>query len=270
MNDPDSPVRRGESRSANSALTNFLGAAQFLTRIPIRLRTAPQQAACVPWFPIVGALIGVAVGGVAAGMLELVPAPVAAAVAVLVGVIATGAFHEDGLADLADSMGGWTPEQRREILKDSRHGSYGVAALCGSIVLRILCIATLGPAVAFAGLVTAHTFGRSAAVGVMIARRDQQHTSNHGLSGGSIAGLHTGPALAGVTAGLAIGVLATGWWALPLALGAAVGASLVASLAVRALETINGDALGAVEQVVEGIVLVMVTGLAARHPLWWT
>ena len=91
----------------------------------------------------------------------------------LVGVLVTGAFHEDGLADLADSMGGWTPEQRREILKDSRHGSYGVAALCGSIVLRIVCVATLGPAVAFAGLVTAHTLGRSAAVGVMIAGRER-------------------------------------------------------------------------------------------------
>jgi adenosylcobinamide-GDP ribazoletransferase len=184
--------------------------------------------------------------------------------------VITGAFHEDGLADLADSMGGWTPEQRREILKDSRHGSYGVAALCGSIVLRVLCVATLGPAAAFAGLLTAHTFGRSAAVGVMIARRDQSHRASHGLSGGSIDGLRPSTALVGVAAGLAIGVLATGWWALPLAVGAAIGAVLVASLAIRALETINGDALGAVEQVVECIVLVVVTGLAARHPLWWT
>ena len=77
-------------------------------------------------------------------------------------------------------------------------------------------------------------------------------------------------AFAGVAAGVAIGVLATGWWALPLAVGAAIGAIAIASVAMRALETINGDALGAVEQVVECIVLVIVTGLAARHPLWWT
>ncbi len=247
---------------------NFLGAAQFLTRVPIRLQQAPHHAACVPWFPIVGACIGLSVGGVAAGMMELVPASVAAAIAVLVGVLITGAFHEDGLADLADSMGGWTPEQRREILKDSRHGSYGVASLCGSIVLRIVCVATLGPAVAFAALVTAHTFGRSAAVGVMIARRDVEVGA--GLGSESIRQLRPRAAGAGIVAGLAIGVLVTGWWAVPLAFAAALGAGAIAWLALRALETINGDTLGAAEQVAECVVLVIVTGLATRHQLWWT
>jgi adenosylcobinamide-GDP ribazoletransferase len=255
-----------------AAGADFLGAAQFLTRVPIRLPVAPRHAACVPWFPIVGACIGVVVGGVAAGMMELVPPSVAAAVAVLVGVIITGAFHEDGLADLADSMGGWTPEQRREILKDSRHGSYGVGALCGSIVLRIVCVATLGPAVAFAGLVTAHTFGRSAAVGLMIARRDRgvDVGAGAGLGSDSIRQLRPRAAAAGVVTGLAIGALATGWWAVPLAAGAALGAAAISWLALRALETINGDALGAAEQVVECVVLVIVTGLASRHQLWWT
>ena len=99
--------------------------------------------------------------------MEVVPATVAAAVAVLGGVALTGAFHEDGLADTADALGGTTPERRREILKDSRHGSYGVAAMTGSIVVRILCLASLGPAAAFAGAVAAHTLGRGAAVSVM-------------------------------------------------------------------------------------------------------
>ena len=103
--------------------------------------------------------------------------PVAAAVAVLFGVLLTGAFHEDGLADTADAVaGGWTVERRLEILKDPRHGSYGVAALSGSIVLRIVAVASLGPAAAFAGLVAAHTLGRGAAVVTMgvapVARAD--------------------------------------------------------------------------------------------------
>ena len=121
----------------------------------------------MPWFPVVGAAIGAAVGGVAAGLGHLVPATVAGGVAVMVGVMITGAFHEDGLADTADAMGGWTPERRREILKDSRHGSYGVAAMTGSIVVRVLCVASLGPAAAFGGLVAAHAVGRGAAVAVM-------------------------------------------------------------------------------------------------------
>jgi adenosylcobinamide-GDP ribazoletransferase len=262
--------------SATSA--DFFGAVQFLTRIPIRLRRAPARADLVPWFPIVGACIGLAVGSLTAAMMELVPPAVAAAVAVLCGVLITGAFHEDGLADLADSMGGSSPEQRRAILQDSRHGSYGVAALCGSIVLRIVCIATLGPAVAFAGVVAAHTLGRSAAVGVMIARRqidvevavEVEVEVDAGLASDSIRSLRRVPAVVGVFAGLAIVTAATGWWTAPLAFGAAVGGMVVVLLAIRALEAINGDVLGAVEQVGECIVLVIVSGLATRHPLWWT
>ena len=91
--------------------------------------------------------VGAAVGVVAAGLGDLVPGGVAAAVAVLVGVLVTGAFHEDGLADVADAFaGGWTRRAAPRILEDPRHGSYGVAALCGSIVLRVVSVASLAPA----------------------------------------------------------------------------------------------------------------------------
>jgi adenosylcobinamide-GDP ribazoletransferase len=248
-------------------LRGFLGAAQFLTRVPIRLRAAPDLTASVPWFPVVGALIGAFVGLAAAGMMELVPASVAAAVAVILGVLITGAFHEDGLADTADAMGGWTPERRREILKDSRHGSYGVAAMCATIVLRILCVATLAPAAAFAGLVAAHTLGRGAAVGVM---GTAPSVPQDGLGADYTRTLPRSSAIIGVLAALAITAVATGWWVLPLATAAGIGAALVTRTARRAFGGISGDILGAVEQVGECLVLIVVTGLALRHQLWWT
>ena len=93
-------------------LTGPLAALQFLTRIPVRLRSAPSLAAAVVWFPTVGALIGAAVGGVGAGAWHLVPAPVAGALAVVVGLLITGAFHEDGLGDIADAFGGGTTVER--------------------------------------------------------------------------------------------------------------------------------------------------------------
>ena len=248
-------------------MTGLLAAAQFLTRIPIRLRSAPDLQTAVPWFPVVGAAIGGVVGGVAVVLMELVPASVAATVAIVVGLLLTGAFHEDGLADTADALGGWTPEQRREILKDSRHGSYGVAAMCVTIVLRIVCVASLTPAVAFAGLVAAHTLGRGAAVGVMAAAPPSPAT---GLGADYARSLAPRRAVVGVAAALMIGAVATGWWVGPLALAAGVGATAVALLAIRAFGGISGDILGAVEQVGECLVLVVVTGLALRHPLWWT
>jgi adenosylcobinamide-GDP ribazoletransferase len=243
-----------------------LGAIQFLTRIPIRLRSAPDLAACVPWFPIVGALIGAAVGGIAAGSMEAVPANVAAAVAIVAGMLITGAFHEDGLADTADALGGMTPQRRREILKDSRHGSYGVAAMCSTIVLRIACVATLGPAPAFAGLVAAHTLGRGAAVGAMVVARPAPH---EGLGADYTRVLSRRSAGAGVVAALAITTLVSGWWVGPLAIAAAVGAAIVIRLAHRCFDGISGDLLGAVEQVGECLVLIVVSGLALHHAPWW-
>jgi adenosylcobinamide-GDP ribazoletransferase len=244
----------------------LLGAAQFLTRVPIRLRQAPDLAKCVPWFPVVGGLIGVAVGGAAAGLMELVPATVAASVAVMFGVLLTGAFHEDGLADTCDAMGGWTPERRREILKDSRHGSYGVAAMVGTILVRVLCVATLGPAVAFAGLVAAHSLGRGAAVGVMGLARP---APVDGLGADYARGLSRGRAAVGVTASLIVTTAVVGWWVAPLAVAATLGATAVAEIARRAFGGISGDILGAVEQVGECLILIVISGLAQRHTLWW-
>ena len=68
---------------------------------------------------------------------------------------------------------------------------------------------------------------------------------------------------------LVIAVAATGWWAFPLALAAAVGAVVLTVVAARALGGVTGDVLGAIEQVGECLVLVVVTGLASRHAVWW-
>jgi adenosylcobinamide-GDP ribazoletransferase len=247
-------------------LGGFLGATQFLTRIPVHLRRSPDPARSVPWFPVVGGLIGLIVGGIAAGLFELVPAAVAATLAIASGVALTGAFHEDGLADATDALGGWSPEQRREIMKDSRHGSYGVAAMSLSILLRVACVASLGPAAAVAGLVAAHSLGRGAAVAVI---GWGPAPPGDGL-GAEFARTVTRPRAAiGVVVGVAIAAVATGWWVGPLVIAAAVGAIAVTALAFRAFEMIAGDVLGAIEQVGECLVLVVVSALAARHTIWW-
>jgi adenosylcobinamide-GDP ribazoletransferase len=245
-----------------------LAALQFLTRIPIRLRRAPDMARMVVWFPLAGALIGLAVGGVGAGLWHLAPPLVAAAVAVTIGLLITGAFHEDGLGDIADAFGGGvTLERRLEILKDSRHGTYGVAAMCASIVIRILSLGSLpGPAAMFVAAIAAHVLARTAAVGLMAAAPLATH---RGL--GADYGQSTTWTRAGLAAamGLAITALVAGWWVAPLAVAAVVGAGAVGWLAMRKIHGISGDVLGAAEQVAECLVLVTVTALATRHGIWW-
>lgn len=250
-------------------MKGFLGAVQFLTRVPVRLTTPAEHARVVPWFGVVGALIGAIVGAVGAGLVELIPAAVAGACAVIVGLLITGAFHEDGLADIADAFGGgWTVEQRLEILKDSRHGTYGVAALASSIVVRVVCAASIAsPAALFASFVAAHALGRTAAVATMMSAPPAAET---GLGVEAARSLRPMTTAFGLLAGIGICAVVTGWWVIPFLGAAAVGAGVTAALAIRKIGGVAGDVLGAVEQVVECLVLIVATGLAARHPVWWT
>lgn len=248
--------------------SGLIGALQFLTRIPIRTASAVEHHRTLPWFPVVGALIGAAVGGVAAGLHQLVPVPVAAAVAVVVGLLITGAFHEDGLADIADAFGGgMTVERRLEILKDSRHGTYGVAALASSIVIRVVAAASIASASAvFAAFVAAHALGRGAAVAAM---RAAPAASDSGLGVSAASAMRPIPVAAIGTVVLAGLAVLTGWWLAPFVAAAVVASAAVVVLAVRKIGGLAGDVLGAIEQVVEIAILVVASGLAMRWTLWW-
>jgi adenosylcobinamide-GDP ribazoletransferase len=245
-----------------------VAALQFLTRLPVRLRRAPDMAAMVVWFPLAGAVIGAIAGGAGAAAFGWTSPLVAGALAVIVGLLVTGAFHEDGLGDIADAFGGgYTVERRLEIMKDSRHGTYGVAAMCASIVLRVVAVGSMPTtATVFATLVAAHAIARGAAVALMATVPLAGH-SGLGADYGQATTRRRGAAATVLAA--VIGVLAVGWWAAP-ALGAAlVAVALVGALARHKIGGISGDVLGAAEQVAECAVLVALGALALRHPLWW-
>jgi adenosylcobinamide-GDP ribazoletransferase len=249
-------------------VTGFAGAVQFLTRVPVRLGAPPELARSVPWFPVVGGLVGAVAGGVAAGLHDMTGPAVAAVCGVVVAMLITGAFHEDGLADMADAFGGgWTVEERLRILKDPRHGTYGVAALCSSVVVRVACVASMPSAsAAFAGLVAAHALARGAAVGVMAV---VPTVGRDGLGAGYARSVQRAGAAAGVVSSIGIAAVATGWWSAPFTISAVAAAASVAWLARRKIGGITGDVLGAVEQVCECLVLVVAVAIAREHPLWW-
>ena len=251
-------------------MRDLRAAIAFLTRVPVPLGGAVDPSAAVPWYPFVGALVGLSVGGVAAGLLHVVPPLVAAAVAVMVGVLVTGAFHEDGLADTFDAfVGGWTRADRMRILKDPVHGSYGVAALCGTIAVRIACVASfaVAPAVALSCIVAAHTLARCAAVALMavapVATAD-------GLGARAARSMRPAHAWIGIAVGVTIAAAATGWWSAPFALAALMVTALVGWWSMRKIGGVTGDVLGAAEQLVECAVLVVATGVASHSLLWWT
>lgn len=113
-------------------LTEAQLALVLLTRLPAgRLSDDCPNTSAAAWaFPLVGALVGLITGAVYLAASLALPPLAAALLSVASGVALTGALHEDGLADLADGFGGGTTrDQKLEIMRDSRIGSYGVVAL---------------------------------------------------------------------------------------------------------------------------------------------
>lgn len=251
----------------------LVGAAQFLTRVPIRTAAPTSRAAMLPWFPVVGALVGAVVGGVAAGLSYWITPFAAAATAVAAGMLVTGAFHEDGLADLADAVpGGSTRARRFEILGDSRLGTYGTAALCSSILMRVAAVgalASVGPAVTVAGGVATHALARGVAAAAIGIVSPAASADPMGLGASFGSDVSRWRAAATLAIGVSIGAAVTGWWIGPVAAAALAGAALVVVIAVRALGGMTGDVAGAVEQVAEIVALLAASALAAHHQLWW-
>ncbi|WP_301387976.1 adenosylcobinamide-GDP ribazoletransferase [Thalassolituus sp. UBA2590] len=137
-------------------------AVAFFTRIPVPASVEFSQASlnrASRYFPAVGWLIG-ALCATALWLLMLVfPQNVAVLISIAISLLLTGCFHEDGLADTCDGLGGgWTREQKLSIMKDSRIGTYGAAALWVSLTLKFVVLSQLiNPVLA---LLVAHPLSR--------------------------------------------------------------------------------------------------------------
>lgn len=239
----------------------------FLTRVPVGANGPPGGSA-VTWFPIVGAGIGVFVGGVYAGAYQIMPSPLAALAAVVSGILVTGAFHEDGFADTADALGSRrTGERGLEVMRDSRLGTFGSVAIVVSILWRVLAIGGLDPYQAVTGLVMAHTLGRTAAVVLMAttpAARDD------GLGRTGVLGVTGSGAAIGVTSGVLVAGVAGGWWLLAAVLAGSICLLWMRNITVSRFSGITGDVLGACEQLVElsTLTVVAVVTWGGSDP-WW-
>ena len=257
-----------------NGVRHFLLALQFFTRIPVTGRLAQwvgyspaMLRAAAAHFPAVGWVVG-AIGALAlAGALALWPPLVAAVLCTVITVLVTGAFHEDGLADVADGLGGASTRERAlEIMKDSRIGAFGAIAVVLALGLKFALLAALagqGAFVACAALLGAHVLSRLAPLAVM---RASPYVGGDGGKAKPMADAVSG-------ASVAVAVL----WSLPAAallvvacgvangVAALMAAALVALFMVRLLRRrlggFTGDGLGATQQLSE---LAIYLALAAR------
>ena len=143
-------------------------ALQFLTRVPVPRWVGFEPAwlnRSARWFPLVGLFVGAVAGAVLWAASVAFPPAVAVGLSIGASVLLTGGFHEDGLADTADALGGAVSRERAlEIMKDSRIGTYGALALIIVLGLKAVVLASMLPALAVPALLLAHTASRAAAV----------------------------------------------------------------------------------------------------------
>jgi adenosylcobinamide-GDP ribazoletransferase len=251
----------------------LLLAVQFLTVLPVRLprvtdREAPRMAAALPWFPLVGALIGMAQAGLDVLLRPVLTVGARNVILIAFAALVTGMLHLDGFIDCCDALlGTRTAERRLAILRDSRVGAYGVVG--GGLILlaRYAALGALDGDLRLAALALSPLLGRWAMVFAVTRFRYAREAGAGARFRGGRMRAATAWALI-----LALGVvlaLLRGWpvaarfvfaglaWLLALNV-----ALLWSSWATKRLGGLTGDTYGAANELVEVSVLLLAPVLA--------
>ena len=149
----------------------FLLALGFFTRIPVPSFADFQESDLnhsAKYFPLIGIIVGLVGAGSYAISAQFLPQNIAVLISMVATIYLTGAFHEDGLADSADGLGGgWTREQILTIMQDSRLGTYGAVALFLALLAKFQLLSSLDSYFVPFALIAGHALSRLSAVYVM-------------------------------------------------------------------------------------------------------
>lgn len=248
---------------------NLRVAVAFLTRVPVAARVTGDEAIArsLPWFPFVGAGVGLLTAGLYALASYALPAFVAAGIAVAAATYVTGAFHEDGLADAVDAFGGsFDRDEALRIMKDPIHGSYGVLALVFSVSLRVGLLAALHPLTSLLVVPAAHALSRAAALQLL-----RMPSAAPGLGASYASAVSRSLLVTTAAVGMGLALVLSGPLALPFGLVCVPGAIWWGRVSSRRIGGITGDVLGAAQQVTELSVLCVAVAFAryGTLSLWW-
>lgn len=257
----------------------LLVAVQFLTRIPVPAFTHYEP----DWlhqssrhFPAVGLLVGVLCALVFWLTSSAFTPLIGAVISTVFGIKLTGAFHEDGLADTCDGLGGGlTRERTLTIMKDSRLGTYGTLGLVSALLIKVTLLAAMPINVAVIALILGHSASRLLCVSLIALLP----------YGGEIEHAKAKPMAQQLTRAQAM--IAGGWLLLGIMVVVSVFPTTVAQVAMekwllalilaliatdymrrllrRRLQGYTGDGLGATQQLSE---VAIYAGLAATLPFF--
>ncbi len=234
-----------------------------LTVMPCRAQAHEGAlGAALAWFPLVGLAIGAALVAVHRLADYWLPTTASAACTLLAWVAVTGGLHLDGVADVCDGLaGGSTPQARVRIMRDPHVGAMAVIGVCGVLVAKFALLASVPSTRIAPTLLLSPCLGRYAMV--MLAATSRPATPGNGLAASWMRSVppHVLPLCSTVT-------ITAGWFlAGPRGL-IAWAASIVCVLVLRDVcrrrfGGITGDALGAVGELVEVVVLLVMVASRA-------
>jgi adenosylcobinamide-GDP ribazoletransferase len=229
-----------------------LDAFQFLTRIPTLSKTfeADSLSRAAKFFPLVGLAIGCGAALLQKLLLSHLSSALIALVILAYLMLITGCLHEDGLADTADGFGGgWKKDQILAILKDSRIGSYGAAALVLSLLARYVLLASL-PVERFAAyVISSHVLCRWSSLPLSYFLPSAREQEGQGARIAKLTSLST--LIFGSLFSFAVVIFALRWSAVAPLLSTLVVVMLSGLFYWRKIGGVTGDCFGATNQLAE-------------------
>ena len=149
----------------------FLAAVGFFTRVPVPMKPDFNEADLnhsTRYFPLVGLFIGIAAALIYTLVAKILPMELAVLASMAATIWLTGAFHEDGLTDAIDGLGGgWEKEQVLAIMQDSRIGSFGAVGLFLMLLAKYESLVHIYPALIPVAMIAGHALSRFAAAVVI-------------------------------------------------------------------------------------------------------
>ena len=231
----------------------LLAALGFLSVLPVPARWQGEKelSRSLPYFPVVGLIFGIVAAALAAVLGSLLP-PAPAGILLVIGLeLLSGGLHIDGLADTADGFFSSRPKERiLEIMRDSRTGAMGAAAVACVLLLKGAAVASLPPDSLVRAAFLMPLAGRSALLAAMACLPYARAGGGLATVFGTARAWHAvwGIALLGGSAGLA-----AGWRGLAAAALCIVAVALMSLWSWRKIGGYTGDTLGATCEIVEAI-----------------
>ena len=238
-------------------MVSLLTAFQFLTTFPAFIRrafTAQELGRAVGFFPLVGLALGGMLFGLGNGLRLIFPLPVVAIFILATWLLLTRALHFDGFLDTCDGLfGGFTPERRLEIMRDSRVGAFGVA---GGGLLVLAKYAAIFSLLHLSGLLLAPVLGRWA---VSIAIFAYPYAREKGLGRDMKDNVHWPQVILATIITVVATWFFAGWTGLLAFAIAGIVLWLGAGFILRRIPGLTGDSYGALCELIEMIVLLVFT-----------